>query len=198
MSASHFSEQCHALRFRASDRDLGLTGAREAIGKVADAYGWQIVATSEPWGILNDLTRDVIRVAVHMATAKTPETDWETPPTSRRWDWLASPGGDLSDAVPLALLRVAFGRRLYAIRNGYVPQTWERADMTQDEIAGIADAVTKQLMNGPLRTMIREEVDQALGDIKEIVSTTDSKIDTLHGWMKRQDERITDLGTAKD
>lgn len=32
-----------------------------------------------------------------------------------------------------------------------------------------------------------------IGEIKEIVSATDSKVDSLHGWMKRQDERLGEL-----
>ena len=55
----------------------------------------------------------------------------------------------------------------------------------------LADAITKRLMNGPLREAIREEVDGALGP-------TARKVDDLHAWMNEQNRRITDLEVAND
>ncbi len=63
--------------------------------------------------------------------------------------------------------------------------------MTQDEIAGVAKAVTEQLMNGPLREMIREEIGEALGD-------TPRKVDDIHGWFQDLNRRVSELETAND
>ena len=60
--------------------------------------------------------------------------------------------------------------------------------MTQDEVADIAEAVTKQLMNGPLRTMIREEVDDALSEASTFSGTTARKIDDLHRWQREMNQ----------
>ena len=81
--------------------------------------------------------------------------------------------------------------------------------MTQDEITRIADAVsgrletsdkladsiTKRLMNGPLRTMIRKEVDDAVGDA---LGEMPRKVNDIHGWFQNLNERVHGLEVAND
>lgn len=85
--------------------------------------------------------------------------------------------------------------------------------MTRDEIAGIADGVaerletsdafadrigarvTTKLMNGPLRTMIREEVDDAVG---EALGDMPRKVDDIHEWFQDLNRRVSELEIAND
>ncbi len=63
-----------------------------------------------------------------------------------------------------------------------------------------AEAVHDRLMNGPIREL-QESVGglvEQLGTVAEAVGAIDSKVDNLHDWMKRQDERINDLETRID
>jgi len=58
--------------------------------------------------------------------------------------------------------------------------------MSNEQVDRLAEAVTKRLMNGPLRTMIREEIGEALGE-------TARKVDDIHGWFQDLNQRVSDL-----
>lgn len=65
------------------------------------------------------------------------------------------------------------------------------ADM-EKRITGNADKAHEKI--GSNIANLGKEV----AEIGKIVSATDSKVDTLHEWMKEQNRRITDLEVAND